>query len=126
MRLGLVEVFTPDLDEAERFYRDKLDLVLKARSPDQLIFDLGVTDLHVFRCASPNTQVHAAVGGTACAFEVESIDDAMRRLTERGVVFLHRIPAHNALAQVRYAAFHAPGGNVHELIERGRSDKVIS
>jgi hypothetical protein len=58
------------------------------------------------------------VAGTACAFEVDSIDESMRRLGERGVTFLHAAPAENALARVRYAAFRAPGGNVHELIER--------
>lgn len=51
-------------------------------------------------------------------FTPDLVEAAMRELTGRGVVFLHDAPAENALAGLRYAAFQAPGGNVHELIER--------
>jgi hypothetical protein len=49
---------------------------------------------------------------------VPSVDLAMRRMKADGVVFLHQTPAVNAHCGFRYAAFRAPGGNVHEIMER--------
>lgn len=119
MKLGLMMVLTPDLPEAERFYGEVLGLRLTGRAPNQLIFDLGVTELHVFRCDAPApVHAHGASAASVCVFEVPSIDLAMRQMAERGVVFLHKTPAENVLGGFRYAAFEAPGGNVHELMER--------
>jgi catechol 2,3-dioxygenase-like lactoylglutathione lyase family enzyme len=119
MKLGLIMVLTPDLAEAERFYGGVLDLELKMKASDQLVFDLGETELHVFRCAeSAPEQRHAASAATVCVFEVPSIEAAMRRMNDQGVVFLHETPAENPQSNIRYAAFRAPGGNVHEIMER--------
>lgn len=119
MKLGLIMVLTPDLAQAERFYGDVLELDLKASGPGQLIFDLGGAELHVFECEAPApAHRHAASAATVCVFEVASIEEAMARLRARGVLFLHETPAMNALTGMRYAAFEAPGGNVHELMER--------
>jgi len=120
MQLGVIVILTPDLDEARRFYRDVLGLKLRREAANQLIFDLGGAELHVFSCADPAPAAyrHGATAATVCAFEVASIEAEMERMQARGVVFLHAKPAENALSGVRYAAFRAPGGNVHELIER--------
>ena len=119
MKLGLMMVLTPDLTEAERFYGEVLGLRLTDRAPGQLVFDLDVTELHVFQCDEPApAHAHGASAASVCVFEVPSIDLAMGQMTERGVVFLHKTPAHNALGGFRYAAFQAPGGNVHEIMER--------
>ena len=119
MNLGFIMVLTPDLAEAERFYRDVLDLVLVDRTPNQLVFDLAGTVLHVFRCAeAAAAHRHASTAATICVFEVSSIDAAMARMRDKGVVFIHETPAQDAHGGFRYAAFHAPGGNVHEIMQR--------
>jgi catechol 2,3-dioxygenase-like lactoylglutathione lyase family enzyme len=112
-------VLTPDLAEAERFYSDVLGLGLIDRAPNQLIFDVDGTEFHVFRCdhAAPE-HTHGSSAATICVFEVPSVDLAMRRMKADGVVFLHQTPAVNAHCGFRYAAFRAPGGNVHEIMER--------
>jgi catechol 2,3-dioxygenase-like lactoylglutathione lyase family enzyme len=120
MQLGVIVILTPELDEARRFYRDVLGLGLQREAANQLIFDLGGAELHVFSCtdAAPAAYRHGATAATVCAFEVASIEAEMRRMKAVGVVFLHAKPAKNAFGGVRYAAFQAPGGNVHEIVER--------
>ena len=120
MKLGAMMVLTPDLDEARSFYRDVLGLSLKDETPNQLVFDLAGTEFHVFSCAdaAPAAYRHGASAATVCVFEVTSIEAEMRRLRAAGVVFLHAQPAQNAHGGTRYAAFQAPGGNVHEIMER--------
>jgi glyoxylase I family protein len=121
LQLGLIMVLTPDLDEAERFYGDVLGLRLKDKAPNQLVFDLDGTEFHVFKCddAGPERR-HGISAGTVCVFEVPSIALAMRQMKDDGVVFLHQTPAVNEHCGIRYAAFRAPGGNVHEIMERRR------
>ena len=121
MQLGLIMVLTADLEESERFYSDVLGLGLKDKAPNQLVFDLGGTEFHVFKCddAGPQRR-HGVSAGTVCVFEVPSIELAMRRMKADGVVFLHQTPAVNEHCGIRYAAFLAPGGNVHEIMERRR------
>ena len=116
----MIVVLTPDLDEARRFYGEVLGLRLAGETANQLIFDLAGTAFHVFSCAdaAPAGYRHGATAATVCAFEVASIDVEMARLRALGVVFLHARPAENALSGIRYAAFEAPGGNVHEIAER--------
>ncbi|MGH6958542.1 MAG: VOC family protein [Caulobacteraceae bacterium] len=120
MKLGLVMVLTPDLHEARTFYGDLLELPLKAEGQRELVFDMGGQALHVFRCEAPApaSARHGATAATVVVFEVASIEDRMRELRRRGVEFLHETPARNDLGGFLYAAFRAPGGNVHELIER--------
>jgi catechol 2,3-dioxygenase-like lactoylglutathione lyase family enzyme len=120
MKLGMIVVLAPDLDEARSFYRDRLGLRLTDETANQLVFDLAGTEFHVFSCAdaAPDAYRHGATAATVCAFEVTSIETEMRRLRAAGVVFLHARPAENAFSGTRYAAFQAPGGNMHELVER--------
>lgn len=120
MKLGSILVFAPDLAEAEAFYRDTLGLALRHSTPRQLVFDLSGVDLHVIRCEAPapESHRHAATAATVCVFEVPSLAAEMRRLRALGVAFLHRTAATNPLTGELYAAFRAPGGNVHELSER--------
>jgi catechol 2,3-dioxygenase-like lactoylglutathione lyase family enzyme len=119
LKLGLIMVLTPDLAEAERFYGDVLGLKLKDKAASQLIFDVDGTEFHVFRCdhAAPE-HTHASSAATICVFEVPSLDLAMSRMKEDGVLFIHQTPAMNAHCGFRYAAFRGPGGNVHEIMER--------
>ncbi|WP_312166985.1 VOC family protein [Phenylobacterium sp.] len=119
MKLGPALVMTPDLEAALGFYRDMLGLTLAERFENQLVFDLGGQVLHVFGCARPAPEAeHGADGASVISFEVEAIEAAMADLAAKGVEFLHAQPAWNAEAGLAYAAFRAPGGIVHELVER--------
>ncbi len=119
MKLGAVLVFVPDLEEARDFYARVLGLTLRSCSDTALTLSLGSVDLHVFRTeGKSSTHRHGRDAGTAIAFEVSSLDAEIRRLRDLGVRFLHGQPAVNMALRIRYAAFAAPGGNVHELIER--------
>lgn len=114
---------TPDLGVALDFYGRVLELPLLSRSDSQLIFEIGAGALHVFECdrvAVP--QRHGSDAASVISFEVEDLGEAMSRLEARGVVFLHQQSARNELAGMIYAAFHAPGGNVHELVQRESAD----
>ena len=127
MKLGFIMVLAPDLAEAERFYRDVLGLVLVDKTTNQLGFDLVGTEFRVFRCAEAAAERrHAASAATVCVFEVPSIDAAMGRMRDNGVVFIHETPAQDAHGGFRYAAFRAPGGNVHEIMERPATRKVTA
>ena len=119
MKLGPALVMTPDLEAALVFYRDGLGLSLSARFENQLVFDLGGRALHVFACARPAPEAeHGADAASVISFEVEAIEPVLAALAARGVTFLHARPAWNADAGLAYAAFRAPGGVVHELVER--------
>jgi catechol 2,3-dioxygenase-like lactoylglutathione lyase family enzyme len=103
----------------ERFYSDALGLALIEKTSNQLVFEFAGTELRVFRCTeAAEARKHAASAATICIFEVASIDAEMSRMKEQGVVFIHERPAQSPDGGFRYAAFHAPGGNVHEIMER--------
>lgn len=119
LKAGPLLVMTPDLDAARRFYGDVLGLALRAEFGDQLVFALPPADLHVFRCEAPApASRHGRDGAGVITFEVASLVQAMAALKARGVRFLHEAPAANADCGWLYAAFEAPGGLVHELVER--------
>ncbi|WP_333586843.1 VOC family protein [Phenylobacterium sp.] len=119
MKLGPVIVMTPDLEAAAEFYRDALGLRLAHRTPDQLIFELGGAALHIFRCEhAAGAEGHGRDAASVITFEVQSLSIEMERLRTHGVTFIHEKPARNEAARLNYMAFVAPGGNVHELVER--------
>jgi catechol 2,3-dioxygenase-like lactoylglutathione lyase family enzyme len=119
MKLGPSLVMTPDLGEALTFYREVLGLTLQEESATQLIFGSGTWALHVFQCEAPAAaQQHGRDASSVISFEVGSLAETMVTLQARGVEFLHAEPARNELASLSYAAFRAPGGNVHELVQR--------
>jgi glyoxylase I family protein len=117
VKLATLMVLTPDLEEARRFYEGVLGFAVASESRDLLVLDHAGVAFHVFRCEAPAPQArHGRDAATVAVFEVASIDDAMSDLRSKGVEFLHQSPAANRFG--RYAAFKAPGGNVHEIMER--------
>jgi catechol 2,3-dioxygenase-like lactoylglutathione lyase family enzyme len=109
-------VLTPDLDEARRFYAGALGFVVISHSEDLLVLDHAGAAFHVFRCEAPAAPSrHGHDAATVAVFAVARIDETMRELRAKGVEFLHAEPAANRFG--RYAAFKAPGGNVHEIFE---------
>lgn len=118
MNLGPALVMTPDLAEALSFYRDTLGLKLKDQFDSQLVFELGAGRLHVFRCEAPAPPTrHGVNASSVICFEVQDLPDKIGELRAKGVTFIHDPPARNEDARLSYAAFKAPGGNVHELVQ---------
>lgn len=113
---GRLLLFAPDLVEAERFYREALDLRLVEKADQRISFDCDGFRIDIFKCERSRTSEHHSYeAGTAMAFMVPQIEAAMATLIERGVRLLHEIPAVNSTG--RYAAFSDPFGTVHELFE---------
>ena len=46
MKLGVIVILTPELDEARRFYRDVIGLNLRSETTNQLVFDLAGVATH--------------------------------------------------------------------------------
>ena len=116
MQLATLMVLTPDLDEARRFYEGALGFAVVSQSEDLLVLDHAGVAFHVFRCeASAPPARHGRDAATLAVFAVPRIEEAMAEMRARGVEFLHVKPAANRFG--RYAAFKAPGGNVHEIFE---------
>jgi predicted enzyme related to lactoylglutathione lyase len=76
-----------DLDRARRFYEDTLGLPLveDLSGPDTLVFECGQgTLLGVYMRPTPTRADH-----TEAAFQVDDLENAIRTLGSRGVVFEH-------------------------------------
>jgi glyoxylase I family protein len=117
MKLGMIMLFVPDLDEAKRFYCDVLGFEIKSERDERLEFFHEPSEFIAFKCEDPAvTREYGRSARSVFVFDVESIVDSMRELKVRGVKFVHEEPAENDLC--RYAAFFDPFGNVHELCER--------
>ncbi|MBS0409338.1 MAG: VOC family protein [Proteobacteria bacterium] len=116
MKLATLMVLVPDLDEAEQFYVDALGFRRLSRDETLLRLDHEGAPLHVFRCEAPAPPArHGRTAASVFVFGVDDLDGAMVDLRAKGVRFIHDRPATSAFG--RYAAFHAPGGNVHEIFE---------
>ncbi|HSE24501.1 MAG TPA: VOC family protein [Pyrinomonadaceae bacterium] len=117
MKLGMIMLFVPDLDEAKRFYCDVLGFEIKSELVERLEFIHETIEFIAFKCEEPAiTREYGRAARSVFVFDVESIVYSMRELKARGVKFVHEKPAENELC--RYAAFFDPFGNVHELCER--------
>ena len=119
MKLAILLLLAPDLIEARAFYERVLGFGVHSATEDLLVLEHEGVALHVYRCEAPAPVTrHGRDAGTTAVFAVASIGDAMTVLRRKGVEFLHDAPASNAFG--RYAAFKAPGGNVHEIFEARR------
>ena len=117
MKLATLMVLTPDLTEARRFYETILGFDVVSESADLLVLGHDGAAFHVFRCEGPAPQArYGREAASVFVFGVESIERAMADLRAKGVEFLHETPGANRFG--RYAAFKAPGGNVHEIFQR--------
>ena len=120
MKLATLMVLTPDLIEARRFYEGVLGFMVVSQSDDLLVLDHEGAAFHVFRCEAPAPDArHGRVAASVLVFGVASVDAAMAQMRAKGVEFLHETPGSNAFGC--YAAFRAPGGNVHEIFERTKA-----
>ncbi len=112
-----------NLDRARKFYRDTLGLRLSEEMPDGLLFESspGSALLVYYRPAGTRAD------NTACAFEVEDLEAAMRALRQKGVTFeeydLPGLKTVNGVASLGYeksAWFKDPDGNILAVSQRLR------
>lgn len=117
MKLGKIMIFVSDMVEAKRFYRDILGFPLKYETGDRIEFIHEGCDFIAFKCEKNAViEDYSNVARSVFVFEVESVEEAMIKLKEKGLDFLHETPAQNDFS--RYAAFYDPFGNIHEIFER--------
>lgn len=117
MKLGKMMIFVSDLYEAKHFYCDVLGFPLKSESENCLEFIHEGVDFIAFKCEKNSIiKDYSKIARSVFVFEVESVEQTMFELIEKGVRFLHQTPAENDFS--RYAAFCDSFGNIHEIFER--------
>jgi len=104
-------VAVTDLDQAKAFYRDGLGLKMLDEQPFAIRFGAGNGTQVSVRRGQPN------VGQTVGHFEVDDIEEVVRALTDRGVVFQEyetpkTVDFIAAIGPARGAWFSDPDGNV--------------
>lgn len=79
LRVGLIVLGSSDIERSIRFYRDDLELSVKARFGDFVLFDTGAATLVV------SGELSAASGAATheCVFAVDSVTQAYERFKER-------------------------------------------
>ena len=122
LQLRRILVFAPDLRAARHFYGEVLGLRLEGKQNGLMHFRGANFELDVFECErSSEYSGYSQQAGSAVAFSVPSIDEAMKELRRKGVDFLHERP-NEAPDGTRYVAFVDPFGTVFELIESSNND----
>jgi glyoxylase I family protein len=117
MKLGKIMIFVSDLTEAKRFYCGVLGFPLKSETENRLEFAHEGVGFIAFKCEKDSIiEDYSNIARSVFVFEVESVEKSMLDLIEKGVKFLHQTPSENDFS--RYAAFHDPFGNFHEIYER--------
>ena len=104
-------VAVTDLDQAKAFYRDQLGLEMLDEQPFAIRFGAGHGTQVSVRRGQPN------VGQTVGHFEVDDIEEVVRALTDRGVVFQEyetpkTVDFIATIGPARGAWFSDPDGNV--------------
>lgn len=119
-----------DVEAAIRFYGDTLGLVLRERRSDlpenrEAEFEAGEGTLLVYESVGAGQSRHTVAG-----FRVEDVDEVVRSLRERGVVFeeydLPDLKTENGVAavgDVRAAWCRDPDGNILAVESVGRPSR---
>ncbi len=110
--LDHVYYWVADMDRSVAFYTDVIGLSLVRRDgANWAVFDAGGRQF----------ALHGAIegrplrpGGAAAVFAVDDLDQAMRALEVKGVVFDH---VGEVQGYARFASFQDPDGNTAQLIE---------
>jgi catechol 2,3-dioxygenase-like lactoylglutathione lyase family enzyme len=84
-----VRIFTRDLERAQRFYAQVLELEEQATGAGFVVFDLSGVDIILEFIAPDDPEGQELVGRLLTAsFRVDDVEAAYRQLTDRGVSFL--------------------------------------
>jgi predicted enzyme related to lactoylglutathione lyase len=111
-RIWSVTLTASDLKRAISFYEGVLGLTKKYAFKDYAGFDCGGVEIGVKTWG----EKAAPRAGEPCVdLLVDNVDNAYRRLTERGVAFSKE--PHDAVWGARIASFTDPDGNAFQLTE---------
>lgn len=114
MRVCMLQINATDMDEARRFYGEVLDMGIERDYGDVLVLDHD-PPMVIHRVEQPARLDYPNMAQTLLVFSVDDLDDTVRRLQQRGVVFVQDRPIQATPG--RYIGFRDPFGNVHELLE---------
>lgn len=104
------------LKESLEFYTELLGLELVEEHIDCIKLKAGSHNVLMFQgsMGAANYE-HGYNSNSSLVFTVHSLDEKIKELKSKGVVFIHSSPNENRWG--RYAAFQDPSGIVHELME---------
>ena len=105
-----------DLLVSRDFYIDVLGLNLVEEYEDSLKLNIGSHNVFMFQGTMKATNYeHGYNSNSSLVLTVSNLDEKMKELKSKGVVFIHQSPNENRWG--RYAAFKDPSGIVNELME---------
>jgi predicted enzyme related to lactoylglutathione lyase len=116
--IGQIHVSVTDVDRSVAFYRDVLGIPLLFRVPGQSMAFLDCGGVRLYLGAPESEEFRS---NPILYFTVDDIDEAHRRLVERGVEFrdaphvVHRTET----SELRMAFFGDPDGNHLALMSEG-------
>jgi catechol 2,3-dioxygenase-like lactoylglutathione lyase family enzyme len=119
-QIGAITLFVPDLDEAQKFYRDAFGLAVQPVDDDSVMLRFEGTFVFLDRClavAKPLPEVieQARKGAGQFAIIVDDVDAVCAEIAGRGVQLLAG-PADREWG-MRTATFAAPGGHIWEIAQ---------
>jgi len=129
-----VAVEVPDLNEAIDFYTKILDLTLVSRHklPEKKLEVAFISgegceiELMSYENSKDKKFVEEEYSHFQhLAFEVDNIDEAMNRLSEKGIVFDSAEPIPVFGGKVYYNTFRGPGQELLEIAEIKQKEKVL-
>lgn len=104
------------LSISREFYVNILGLKILEEYEDSLKFQVGSHNVFMFQGTMEAIDYeHGFNANSALVFTVSGLDEKMKELKSKGVVFIHESPNKNRWG--RYAAFKDPSGITHELME---------
>jgi catechol 2,3-dioxygenase-like lactoylglutathione lyase family enzyme len=111
-----IAISVTDVDRSVAFYRDALGLPLLFQVPEQ---SLAFFDCHGVRLFLTPTESEDLRSRPLLYFSVESIDEARRALSERGVEFAgdSHVVHRDGATELWLALFHDPDGTPLALME---------
>ena len=105
-----------NLNISKEFYVNVLGLELMEEHNDCLKFNIGHHIVFMFQSGMESIEYeHGYNANSTLVFTVQNLDNKIKELKSKGVVFVHESPNENRWG--RYAAFKDPSGIVNELME---------
>lgn len=105
-----------NLSISREFYVNVLGFSILEEYEDSLKLKSGSQNVFMFQGTMEATNYeHGYNASSILVFTVSSLDEKIKELKSKGVVFVSEYPNENRWG--RYAAFKDPSGIVHELME---------
>lgn len=116
-RLAVISLWAEDVPKTAHFYRDVIGLPLLPHHGDRPHFDLGGTFLTIL--PGKPAPVQTSTRFPVVAFEVEDLDEAIRKLHAHQVELPRGIEEESGPTNgpsSRWVMFNDPAGNLIELV----------